>query len=281
MTAMDARDMFMNGESAAKRLAIFLDSIKAADFEVPETAVLVSRTEALKEIPLSSFKRIYFGAEFCDEKLPSPEEWDAAADAARLEKLPITLVTPYFTESGLGRVIELLKHVARDNAETEVVVNDWGAFNFMRRELPILRPVIGRVLIRQKKDPRIAHVNDTDMKEYFSKSLLDNSRFRDFLVSEGAGRAELDNPLHGINMPEIENRPALSLYFPFVFLTTSRQCAPGSCESCGNSKYVLRNDLIGRELVYIGRSQFYLNTDLSALRGGGISRLVYQYTLPV
>jgi hypothetical protein len=281
MTEMDARDMFMNGESASKRLALFLDSVKAADFEMPETAVLVSRAGDLNDISLSSFDRIYFGAEFCDKKLPAPEEWDAAAGTARKSRLPLTLVTPYFTESGLERVTELLKHVARENAEAEIVVNDWGAFNFIRRELPSLRPVIGRVLVRQKKDPRIAHIRDVSMKEYFIKSLIDNRRFRDFLTREGAVRAELDNPLHGVDVQNKEHCPALSLYFPFVFLTTSRQCAPGSCEKCGNTKYVLRNDLIGCELAYIGRSQFYLNTDLSALRGGGFSRLVYQYTLPV
>jgi len=275
------REMFMNGENAARRLEWFLDVLKASECRAPEVALYVSQVEELKNINLGPFHRIYFGAEFCEKNLPTPEGWSAAAAAASSAGLKATLITPYMTELGLSLLKELLLHVAVGDPETEVVVNDWGAFNFIRRELPTLRPVIGRVLIRQKKDPRIVHVDEEGMRSYFSRALLDNRNFTEFLVREGATRAELDNPPHGLDIGVSENMPQISLYYPYVFLTTSRQCAPGRCENCRNSKYVMRNSLIDRDIVYMGRSQFYVNTDLSALCGGKISRLVYQYTLPI
>ncbi len=282
MKELSVREMFMNGESAARRLEWFLDVLKASDCRAPEVALYVSQAEELKNTRLDPFQRIYFGAEFCERNLPTPESWSTVAAMASGAGLKATLVTPYMTETGLSLLKELLIHVAAGGVpESEVVVNDWGAFNFMRRELPALRPVIGRVLIRQKKDPRIVHVDEDGMRSYFSMALLDNRNFAEFLVREGAERAELDNPPHGLDIGESENMPRISLYYPYVFLTTSRQCAPGRCENCRNSKYILRNSLIDRDIVYMGRSQFYINTDLSALCGGKISRLVYQYTLPI
>lgn len=280
MTEPDARDRFMNGVHAEKRLDLFFGEFAAAGAQTPETAIYVSGPETLAKLPLDRFSRVYLGAEFCEKNMPSPEDCDAAASAARSAGLPLTLVTPYMTEAGLVPFKQLIRHAAEAYPDMEVVVNDWGALNFIRRETPGLRPVAGRVLIRQKKDPRIVHVQDGGMNEYFSQSLLDSRRFTDFLAREGVGRAELDNPPHGVDFPDPAGAPALSLYFPYVFLTTSRQCVPGRCENCRNTKYILRNSLIERELVYIGRSQFYINTDLSLLRSGRISRIVYQYTLP-
>ena len=39
---------------------------------------------------------------------------------------------------------------------TEVVVNDWGVLRLVRREFPGLRPVLGRLMNKMMRDPRVA-----------------------------------------------------------------------------------------------------------------------------
>src|SRR5437867_3594050 len=64
---------------------------------------------------------------------------------------------PYVTDRGLARPRPLLEAAASERGEgTEVVVNDWGVLRLVRREFPGLRPVLGRLMNKMMRDPRVA-----------------------------------------------------------------------------------------------------------------------------
>ena len=122
-----------------------------------EYALFINQSDKLHYLT-DEYRRVYFGDEFCERLLPNAGElagvMEQVADAGRF----FTLVTPYVTEAGLVQVAELLKMLP---PATEVVFNDWGVFRLLRTEHPDLTPVMGRLLTKIKRGPRIMNFLET------------------------------------------------------------------------------------------------------------------------
>ena len=74
--------------------------------------------------------------------------------------MDFTFVTPYVTNKGLKQLEALLQAVAREVPQAEVIFNDWGVFHFLQEaQLPVT-PVLGRLLTKLKKGPRIMNIID-------------------------------------------------------------------------------------------------------------------------
>jgi hypothetical protein len=95
------------------------------------------------------YDRIYIGTEFCERLLPSVAMLETVLSRRAKAALPLTLVTPYLTDAGMGRVEKLLRLLSRRGPEAmEVVCNDWGTLHLLgTRYRGRFQPVLGRLLM--------------------------------------------------------------------------------------------------------------------------------------
>src|SRR5262245_50219738 len=83
-----------------------------------------------------NFTRCAFGNEFCEHLAPSPAALGSALAAAHSDNLNFTLLTPYVSNQGIATYKPLFALLAERGGE--VVFNDWGILNLLRREFPML-----------------------------------------------------------------------------------------------------------------------------------------------
>ena len=254
---------------------------------------------SLKDIKSAAgkYSRVYFGAEFCQWRMPSPAVSLKAFDAAREAGVGFTLMTPWVTDAGLRKVAAVLKMLAASGDEKfEVVVNDLGVLTLLKEEYPGLTPVLGRLLVKQKRCPRVPGIMeglpDAGREVYLSAGTEDKSTMR-LLRGYGVKRVELDNPLQGLEADLKGVRMKGSIYTPYAYVTTTRNC-PASFDGTGWQAYdgcklkgcmqnvlVLANPAHEGRLLMRGNTQFVENYDLPAnLKGMGIDRIVEMEDVP-
>ncbi len=69
-----------------------------------------------------------------------------------------------------------------------MVVNDWGVLQLLRSEYPEFKPVLGRLLNKSKRGPRIMNIFDQippETQDYFQGSNLDVPAAVRFLKQQG------------------------------------------------------------------------------------------------
>lgn len=177
---------------------------------------------------VNKVSRVYFGQEFCEKALPDPEQLSHAFVVCRKKGVSFSLATPYVTEQGLDKLDILLKKLVKNNPRSEVIVNDWGVLHLIRHKYPSLKPVLGRLLNKILRDPRIiSHVPQSDFVNYQSSS-IGTHEFDVLLRNARISRIELDNTIQGLdnNLPKLGFN--LSLYIPYGLITTGRICLMGS-----------------------------------------------------
>ena len=256
------------------------------------------------------FTRCYFGNEFCEHLIPSTNSLQSALAAAQAKNLSFTFLTPYVSNEGLQALRPLLTVLALHNAE--VVFNDWGVLNLLRREFPTLIPVQGRLLNKSLRDPRVTTMYATAPAPTaaitaLQQSNLDNESYTDLLARFGVKMIEMDNLPQGNDLSFAERGIHIGAYFPFGFISTSRVCMaaglhhhksekfqPGApcrheCQS-HLLEYSYTNSPFGNrdQKFYLkGNSYFYTHTEamLRALfaqaQSGQIARLIFQPRLPM
>lgn len=262
----------------------------------PERAVYLARPDELPPHD-AGFTRLYTGHEFCERLLPSARELARTLAAAAEHSLEPTLLTPYVTEHGLRRVRALLGVLQADAPGAEVVFNDWGVLRVLERGFPGLRPVLGRLLTKMKRGPRLAALADAfneSTARYFRSCSLDVPMYREFLRERGVARVELDNVLQGLELDLGELRG--SLYVPYGYIATTRLCLAASCNRHGMEDevgifpcrkecrdYTFELEQQGAPALQIrkGNTVFFENRELPGeLARLGIDRIVTQPALP-
>ena len=258
------------------------------------------------------FLRVYWGCEFCETLIPGAASTARLAELARDKGLAWSLVTPYVTDRGLDRIGLLLARLPRELHPDEVVVNDWGVLRWLRREQAHIRPVLGRLMNKMIRDPRVAsHLDDprapreaVDALRGFSISA---GSYRKFLEEKQVGRVEIDNPLQGLAVDFTAQEIPASIYLPFGYVTTGRTCLPGSLgmppaekfshlgqcgRECGGTVLELKNTRSpfetdrGLRLYQRGNTIFYFQppaqaaAGLEAAAGCGVDRVIWQPELP-
>lgn len=265
---------------------------------VPEQALYL--TPATRpDADASGYSRIYYGHEFCERLLPTPAELKAALASAGPMGAAFTFVTPYVTERGLGRVRDLLVVFAAHHPDGEVVFNDWGVLRLLNREFATLTPVMGRLMTKMKRGPRLADLVDrfnAATADYFRTCSLDVPIYREFLLQERVARVELDNVLQGIDLCLDGTGLYASIYVPFGYIATTRLCLAAACDTHGMEDevgvlpckqecrdYTFEVQPHGAASVQLrkGNTVFFENTRLPDNLGrNGIDRVVVEPTLP-
>lgn len=259
-----------------------------------EWAIFISKAADLKYWD-KKYSRIYFGIEFCERLIPDVRDMQQVLDFVSKNKLALSLVTCFVTDQGLQQTINLLQLLHRFRPGSEVVINDWGLLRVVK-DLG-LKPVLGRLLVKQKRDPRIL-----DLKDKISKAvrlqLQDaklNSYFLEFLKDKGIERAEIDNLLQGIKTEKFSfSSLSFSLYVPFGYITTTRICPfiPANkngerlgifpCDKeCRTEPFTFSHPSMSTPLILKGNTVFFENHKMPDNEIGiAINRIVYQAVLP-
>ena len=179
------------------------------------------------------------------------------------------------SDAGLKRVSSIL-NALKGFPQLEVVVNDFGVLwllNSMRRFVP----VAGRLLIRQKSDPRVIHIRGKNIRSLLRKTAADNTQYATLLKKNRVKRIEVDNILGGVELPEGFK---ISLYYPYVFLSVSMSICSGDCAGQCKSARLPRNTNMPADIFLKGNAQFYMNENTAIFKQRGIDRIIVQESLP-
>jgi len=216
---------------------------------------------------------------------------DAAARCADAG-LAFTLVTPVLREGALDRVMAWVADLAPRLDGAEWVVNDWGLLAWAKREGLPLRPVAGRLLGRQRRDPRVLEMLRSASPrdaETLRGSAWDDPETASLLPEFGIVRVELDLLLQGVRFPALPPGVALSLCAPWIPVTLTPSCpwagqSPGCGRECRQHPAVRLQDAeIDRPLFSHGNALFAHSDDLPApwaLVRLGVDRLVWSEEIP-
>ncbi|MHB9155037.1 MAG: hypothetical protein ACYC5N_05000 [Endomicrobiales bacterium] len=254
--------------------------------------------------------RVYYGNEFCENLIPAESAARKWYDASRARGKEFTFVTPYATDKGVGKLRKVFKALDRAGG-AEVVFNDWGVFQALR-EFPGLVPVLGRLLTKQRRDPRILRIFQgrqgvredwsadrksktlffprpcpPELFEHYRGSVVNLPRFQRFLRENNIRRVEIDNLAWDMKVAAGEGL-AVSVYVPFGYLTTTRLCGIlnytySACrKECKRMYFKLNDPSLPVPFFSRGNAVFFKTPVPSKdyLRARGIDRVVCQPHLP-
>lgn len=243
-----------------------------------------------------SFHRLYFGQEFCERLIPTKSWLEKALNFKEERSIEFTFLTPFVSEAGLRKWEEILEILYSLSPESEVVINDLGIYHLIRERFPRFTKVLGRLLTKQKRGPRILRMEGKvpeQMIEHFRRFNADVPFLSVFYKELGFNRIELDNTLQGISRDS--DMPA-SLYFPHIYVSTTRMCLTNQSDNrkesmraifpckkeCRNIRFTIEHNEIPVPVTIAGNTQFILSEKLPpSPEGLHIDRLVFEPERPI
>ncbi|MGO9145391.1 MAG: hypothetical protein ACLQDF_03405 [Desulfomonilia bacterium] len=264
-----------------------------------EHALYVTCAEDLKHYN-TQYTRIYFGNEFCERLIPSEKELGRVLDFVKDNHLEFTFLTPFVTNDGMEKLDPLRSLLDGRGVPVEVVFNDWGVLERINRESTYIHPVMGRLLNKMKRGPRLMHflnIVPNETVDYFRTCSLEMPVFQKFLIENRVKRAELDNVLQGIDLDLSGSGISLSLYVPYAYVTTTRLClacrgedpdweekigiVPCSRE-CRKYAFKLTHPVLPVPLISKGNTKFFRNETVpEGLESQGFDRIVFEPEVPI
>jgi len=212
-----------------------------------EVGQALGRPLALSDDGLSdrTIARLYLGNEFCETLLPRPGGLERALRCADAAGVPVTLLTPMLSDEGHDRLRALLPRLPEDS---EVVANDWGTLALLRREHPRLRPVIGRLLCKMIKDPRLP---SAEWARLYPHGIF-SEPFRRMVEGFGVQRIEIDVPPY-VQAEDLRcDGLSLSVHAPYGFATKGRACKIGSLGLEDGAKFAIGHSCRKECLTHVG-----------------------------
>lgn len=205
----------------------------------PEKALLLSAPALRAAGPpaLAGVKTLYLGDEFCQNLVPSPEDFSAALGKFSGK---VVLVTPLLTDAALDSVEEIIKEHASPRRRLEVVVNDLGLLHTVRKRYADRVAVsLGRVFGHRVK-------------------VMPRAFMAKFLKDHGVRRVDLDDPallprFSGLGLK-------FSFHHPFRYLSVTRFCPwerhwPAACGlACENRVRKLEHPRLPSALLLKGQA---------------------------
>ncbi len=280
-----------------------------------ERAIHITNLKNLKYFQKDKYHRLYWGAEFCQNLIPTLTDTGKILRFAKGNNLNLSFVSPFVTEQGLRRLNKMFGWLKKQRVRNlEIVVNDWGVLECLNREFKgSFEIALGRLLVRQQRDPAtkrvlekqppfairgkdgkiriVVHkVPDKQYQDGARQSYV-NSPFVQYLLAKfGVKRVELNNLVQGLNLKGIGFKK--SLYTPFVNISTSRFCPMetrfqkiyriNACKrECQKHYDLLRNKAVPKVIYKRGNTTFYKNTlNCALLKNYEVDRIVFQPELP-
>lgn len=212
---------------------------------------LINICKTLEKIKGDRIDLIYFGNEFCEYRIPSVEQLARMIDTCNENNLTCVLVTPVVTDFGINQIANLLDYLVQNMISIDIVVNDMGVLELLRRKDYLGKIIVGRILEKSSHDCR---ASKEELDEYYGKNGMKFamtpgviSTFSKMVFERyGVYRYEFDLPKVGLELPMNDN---YSLYWPYSYLTTGRVCMFRSLDLKGTDKFLVGNKGCGRKCI--------------------------------
>ncbi len=173
-------------------------------------------------LPAAPTVALYFGTEFCEDRLPELAEAEAFCALARDRGWSPTLLTPVVTTAGLEGIGRLLDGLTARGWRPDVVFNDWGVMCLLRERHPRLSARAGRLVNRALRDPRA--YGEGAPAELRRPAEGRGGRLRRCLWSLGVEALETDPDLDGGYLGDGAAGLQRALHLPYVFASSGRNC---------------------------------------------------------
>jgi hypothetical protein len=236
-----------------------------------ERAIFITKVSQLRYVN-KGYSRLYYGQEFCERLIPSLKELKEILSFIMKKRMGFSFVTPYVTNTGLKKLKLLFELLRSMKVNCEVIINDWGILNLINHNYPNLSPVLGRLLTKQKRGPRlikllkrqtrirlmqnpqnpkIKHIVfqkkfPPDLDFYYKGSNASSVPIiHDFLISQRIQRIELDNTGQGLCLGLRKGMLSASVYLPYVYISTTFYCLTAGCDQ--KKKSLLKNKPCSRQ----------------------------------
>lgn len=225
--------------------------------------------------------RVYFGNEFCPRLLPTVKQINDVLKKVDKENLELTFLTPTLYQEDTNKFVSIINEIDKygeeHNKKIEVVFNNWGTFQLMK-DKNYIKPVVGRLLSKFKRDPRFSYNTNEIFKECNTDLRLGDLStevYKNFLMKNNLNQVEVDCLPQGIPLDLCkEDDIGINLHFPFYVATSSRICLLGSLGRDFNTMFDFKQpcQLECRKYYYDVAfwDQFLLDGDIDAKRIGGI-----------
>ncbi|MEC1778064.1 hypothetical protein [Schinkia azotoformans] len=263
-----------------------------------------------------TFTRLYVGSEFCQYRLPKVHDLVRTYHKAVKSGFLFTFVTPYITQAGMVQLKQLLavlhEEALKNNDTIEIVVNDWGVLYEVNQNYSQFQPVVGRLLNKMIRDPRVAHLYDREDAPQKANAVLQTSAvsvsyFKRFLQTNQVKRIEFDNLIQNMGSPLGEEDFSSSLHIGFGVIASGRSCLVGTLHRPKEEKFkgevkckqqcrhyqvelVSKKERLGAlptRNIQKGNSVFYQQTEELLVKGiqwaleKNVNRLVVSPKIPV
>ncbi|WP_286884897.1 hypothetical protein [Aneurinibacillus sp. UBA3580] len=190
--------------------------------------------------------RIYFGSEFCQYRLPSLSTVKKALAYSWHNGFEFTFASPYVHNQKFHLLLEILEDLHQTagvaGRSIEVVLNDWGVYHHVRTNFPSLHIVIGRLLNKTIRDPRIADYYDDERAPESARNVvketgLFSDSFSRFLESANVVGIEFDELVQEHKLAQHKSPYRLSFHFPFGCVASGNACMVGFMEASKKEKF--------------------------------------------
>lgn len=172
-------------------------------------------------LPAGEATALYFGTEFCEDRLPDLEEAEAHCELARGLGWEPTLLTPLAIPAALTRIRHLLAALTARGWQPAVVFNDWGVLALLRERHAGLPRRAGRLMNRSLRDPRAYRDAPAGRATHDGARY---ARLRRFFADAGVAAVETDADLDGGFLGERAEGLARALHLPYTFAASGRNC---------------------------------------------------------
>ncbi|MBN1117530.1 MAG: hypothetical protein JXA77_10015 [Bacteroidales bacterium] len=183
--------------------------------------------------------RIYFGNETCEYLIPALGEVQKVFKYCADNEYGFTYVAPYTGPNGMEKLRDIFEFL-KDKEDVEVVVNDFGVLQLILTEFKSIKPIIGRLLVKTKRDPRFSVTGydyspnqlkntskvEKNQTEAIMSSSFENKTLQKFLIDKGVTRISLDSLPQGYEKKTLKGwqLPA-DIFWPWTYITSGRLCA--------------------------------------------------------
>ncbi len=219
-------------------------------------------------LPPAPLAALYFGSEFCQDRIPSARDALAFCRNASAAGLEAVLLTPIVTHNGLGRLASLFDELASNKLTPAVVCNDWGVFNHLTLFHPNMPRRLGKLMNRGLRDPRLYRDNGDGPAPV---NPLKGARIRELAKRQGASALETDADLEAGFLGDGSEGLQRTLHLPYTFAASGRNClekAAAIREEHGGFTKALGRGCAGRGCGGTPKSENREDTDLPMWRAG-------------
>lgn len=169
---------------------------------------------------------LYFGASFCELKIPTPDELKNCLRFCESRDLKPVLVTPPVTDWGIAKIRKLLQCISEMGADCELVINDPGIL-MLAQEMHFSGKLwLGRMMDCTIHDSRITSREKREYYsakgyEYMKNTAATAAPYAALMEKSGVTGINVDYSSEGRVVPD---RIQSALVYPTEFITTGRMC---------------------------------------------------------